>query len=297
VGTLTAITQLISQIQAPFANITGYLPRYYALVASAERLMDIESFPDEGMEKVYDKGYVKDIYDKSFKAMGIRNGEFSYYPVTENLKEVSKESSLKVFENLNIEINKGEYVAFTGSSGCGKSTILKNLMTIYELDKGENYIKLSDGSEDKLDYRWRKLFAYVPQGNHLMSGTIGEAVSFENDKNKIHEDRLTNALKIACAKDFVDELENGVDTLLGERGSGLSEGQMQRLAIARAIYSDNPVLLLDEATSALDSETEKNLLINLRNMTDKTVIIVTHREASLKICDREICIVDNSLKK
>ena len=95
----------------------------------------------------------------------------------------------------------------------------------------------------------------------------------------------------------MDELENGVDTLLGERGSGLSEGQMQRLAIARAIYSDNPVLLLDEATSALDSETEKNLLINLRNMTDKTVIIVTHREASLKICDREICIVDNSLKK
>ena len=95
-------------------------------------------------------------------------------------------------------------------------------------------------------------------------------------------------MQIACADDFVSELDGGIDTLLGERGTGLSEGQMQRIAIARAIFSDSPILLLDEATSALDSDTEKRLLQNLRSMTDKTVVIVTHRPAALKICDRVI---------
>ena len=103
-------------------------------------------------------------------------------------------------------------------------------------------------------------------------------------------------MKISCADDFVSELENGIDTILGERGFGLSEGQMQRIAIARAIFADSPILLLDEATSALDEQTEKNLLENLRSMTDKTVIIVTHRPKALEICDKIITMTENGIK-
>ena len=119
-----------------------------------------------------------------------------------------------------------------------------------------------------------------------MSGTIRDVVAFADKSGSRDDERIMQALKIACADSFISELENGIDTLLGERGTGLSEGQMQRVAVARAIFSESPIMLLDEATSALDEQTEKQLLENLRNMTDKTVIIVTHRPAALGICDR-----------
>ena len=119
------------------------------------------------------------------------------------------------------------------------------------------------------------------------SAGVNAAVS-ASGKDVSSDERINRALKIACADEFISELDNGIDTVLGERGTGLSEGQMQRIAIARALYSDAPVLLLDEATSALDEATEKKLLENLRALTDKTVVIVTHRTAALEICDREI---------
>ena len=137
------------------------------------------------------------------------------------------------------------------------------------------------------DESYKRLFAYVPQGNHLMSGTIRSVVAFADLKEQENEERLNNALNLACC-DFVSELPCGADTVLGERGLGLSEGQMQRLAIARAIFSESPILILDEATSALDADTERKVLQNIRSMTDKTVIIVTHRPAALSVCDREI---------
>ena len=141
-------------------------------------------------------------------------------------------------------------------------------------------------NDQPLTAAWRRLFAYVPQGNALMHGTIREIVSFGEPDQSCNEERLRRALTIACAADFVFDLEQGVDTELGERGTGLSEGQMQRLAIARAIFAANPILLLDEGTSALDEQTEKQLLQNIRSLTDKTVVIVTHRPAALSICDR-----------
>ena len=128
-----------------------------------------------------------------------------------------------------------------------------------------------------------------------MSGTIREVVSFAEPKAANDTERLTMALRIACAEEFVSKLDHGVDTLLGERGAGLSEGQMQRLAIARAIYSGSPILLLDEATSALDIQKEKQLLENLRSMTDKTVVIVTHRPAALAICDCVLEFTENEV--
>lgn len=135
---------------------------------------------------------------------------------------------------------------------------------------------------------WRGLFAYVPQGNHLMSGTIREIIAFGDKKRMGKDDQLTRALRIACAEEFVAALKLGIDTPLGERGAGLSEGQMQRIAIARAVFSEHPILLLDEATSALDEQTEKRLLVNLRSMTDKTVLIITHRLAVFSVTDRVI---------
>ena len=154
----------------------------------------------------------------------------------------------------------------------------------------------TENTEIPLTPEWHRLFAYVPQGNQLMSGTIREIVTFA-DKFSLHDnERIGKALKIACAEKFVNELENGMDTLLGERGTGLSEGQMQRIAVARAVFSGSPVLILDEATSSLDEQTETELLENLKNMTDKTVLIITHRPAALKICDRILNFSENGIE-
>lgn len=286
-GTLTAITQLISQIQAPFANITGYLPKFYAMTASAERLMEIEQFESDSKETALDIQTVKENYSGNLLSFGLKNVCFTYYPAADSIKDLSKDEQPQVLKNICVDIRKGEYVAFTGHSGCGKSTVLKLLMSIYDPDSGKRYITTKDG-EKPLSAKWHRLFAYVPQGNQLMSGTIREIVAFADKADMQNDQRIHGALKIACADDFVSELEHGIDTVLGERGTGLSEGQMQRIAVARAIYSESPVLLLDEATSALDSDTERKLLQNLKSMTDKTVVIITHRPAALEICDRVI---------
>ena len=294
-GTLTAITQLISQIQSPFANITAYLPKYFAMIASAERLMEIEEFENDSDVVPMEIGETLAFYRTDFAAMGLDNAEFAYYPSGDSVRKLSKETMPVVLKNISVKIKKGQYVAFTGHSGCGKSTVLKLLMCIYKLDGGRRYITDNSGNTEELSAKYHRLFAYVPQGNQLMSGSIRDVVCFA-DKSGLHDDeRISNALKIACADEFVHELDDGVDTLLGERGTGLSEGQMQRIAIARAIYSQCPILLLDEATSALDEATERKVLENLRKMTDKTVVIVTHRPAALDICDRILQFTENGV--
>ncbi|MBR4551106.1 MAG: ABC transporter ATP-binding protein [Oscillospiraceae bacterium] len=284
-GTLTAVTQLISQIQSPFANITGYLPRYYAMLASAERLMEAENF-DVEKDNALPVAEMHRFYLTELSAIGLRDASFAYYPAVEQTGALSKENMPPALEHLSLKIRKGEYVAFTGPSGCGKSTALKLLMCVYRPDDGLRYYMDVNGDEAELTPAYRRLFAYVPQGNILMNGTIREVVSFAEPAAAGDDKRLQKALAIVCADGFVGGLEQRVDTQLGEQGTGLSEGQMQRIAIARAVFSDAPILLLDEATSSLDADTERTLLENLRSMTDKTVVIVTHRPAALTICDR-----------
>ncbi len=290
-GTLTAIMQLISQIQTPIVNLTGFLPKYYAMLASAERLMEAERFEDDAAEAI-PLSELQTFYRDRLSTIGLSEVDFSYLPIADDLSAPEKDAMPVVLKQLSLQVKKGESVAFTGASGCGKSTALKLLMCVMHPDGGRRYYTDRDGGTAELTNAYRRLFAYVPQGNYLMSGTIREIVAFSDPAAKDGDERIRTALRIACAEEFVSELDNGVDTLLGERGAGLSEGQMQRIAIARAIFSDSPILLLDEATSALDTQTEARLLENLHKLTDKTVVIVTHRPAALSICDRVLAFTE-----
>lgn len=287
-GDFTTVLQLVSQTNGPIANISGYFPQYSAMLASAERLMEVENYHQEDAVPVEED--VSAFYRERLESIGLKKACFTYLPVGD--AEAGKEGRRTVLKDLDLQIRKGEYVAFCGPSGCGKSTVLKILMSMYRLDSGESYIAGTDG-ERPLTAGWRGLFSYVPQGNQLMSGTIREVVTFAEPEAMEREADIRRALTIACADSFINELPEGLDTQLGERGAGLSEGQMQRIAIARAIFSDRPVLLLDEATSALDEQTEATVLDNLRSMTDKTVIIVTHRPKALEITDKIIHFTPN----
>ena len=283
-GNLMAIMQLVGQVQSPFANLTGYLPRYYSMLASAERLMEAEAFAPDSTEAA-PEAQVLQFYQTELQALQLEHVCFTYQPPVQT--EGEPPAMPVVLQNVSLTIRKGEYVVFTGPSGCGKSTILKLLMCLYPLDSGERFLSTKSGNQP-LTSAWKSLFAYVPQGNQLLSGSIRSIVAFGDEDRAQDENAIYNALKIACADDFVRRLENGLDTVLGERGAGLSEGQMQRIAIARAVYSNHPILLLDEATSALDEATALRLLNNLRKMTDKTVILVTHRMNQAGFFDAEL---------
>ena len=283
-GNLMAIMQLVGQVQSPFANLTGYLPRYYAMLASAERLMEAEAFaPDSEHPLAEEK--VLEFYRTKLTALRLEHASFTYQPPVR--AEEEQPPMPVVLQDVSLTVRKGEYVVFTGPSGCGKSTLLKLLMCLYPLDSGQRFLSTKTGNQP-LTSAWKSLFAYVPQGNQLLSGSIRSIVAFGDEDRAQDENAIYNALKIACADDFVRRLENGLDTVLGERGAGLSEGQMQRIAIARAVYSNHPILLLDEATSALDEATALRLLNNLRKMTDKTVILVTHRMNQAGFFDAEL---------
>ena len=267
-GTFTAVIQLVGQLQSPIAGLTGFIPQYAAMLASTERLMEAEALPDHP---------AAGSQAEDFLGFGFRNVSYTY----------PDDRDREVVSRFTAEIRKGDYVAFTGPSGCGKSTVLKLLLCLFAPDSGQRYVVTQKG-EVPMEGGWSRLFAYVPQGNQLMSGSIREVVSFACPEKSKEDAALWQALDVACAGDFVRMLPDGLDTVLGERGSGLSEGQMQRLAIARALFSDRPVLLLDEATSALDGASEVQVLKNIRSLTGKTVLIVTHRPAALEVVDRVI---------
>lgn len=270
-GTLTAVLQLVGQIQTPFANMGNTFPKYAAMIASAERLMEITERPFEE-KTVETKGSREEIYAQ-MQSISFENVSFSY------------EDDRKVLQNESFDVNKGEFAALIGSSGIGKSTIMKLLLSVYQPDEGEIKIHLDDRIMG-LSEMPKGMFAYVPQGNYLMSGPIWQVVGFAEKSDVIDLEKVKDACKVACADEFISTLPEGYDTVLGERGTGLSEGQMQRLAVARAVYSGCPILLLDEATSALDAETERRMISSLKQMKNYTVILVTHRKDVWELCDR-----------
>ena len=277
-GTLSAVLQLVDQLWAPLANMTGYLPKFYGMLSSAERCMELETLEEEHVESQFSRDYCRELY-KDMTAIECKNITFRY------------EDDI-ILENADISIGKGELITIMGNSGAGKSTLLKLLLAIYEPEKGTLEIKTEKESY-ALTERYRKMFAYVPQGNFLMSGNVTSAIaSLDDTSADVDMDKVKAVAHIACADTFVEKLEHGYDTLIGERGMGISEGQAQRLAIAMALYTDAPVLLLDEATSALDEQIEKKVLKNIRELTDKTVIIVSHRKAVLEVCDRCVVLED-----
>lgn len=276
-GTLTAVLQLISQIQTPFVNITKVVPQYYAIIASAERIMEIEDIPlEERKNKSFD---AHRFYDK-FATAKFENIQFNY----------GRES---VLEKGNASFEKGDFVAIRGISGIGKSTLMKMLLGVFKPKSGEIKLYEKNGDYVEASPTTRALFSYVPQGNYLFSGTLRENILLINpDATK---DEIDEALTISDIKDFVYSLPKGLDTVIGEKGLGISEGQAQRLAIARALLSKAPILLLDEATSALDAQTEYNVLKHIKELNQKTCIIITHKMAALDVCNKEFIIENKKL--
>jgi len=264
-GSLMAVIQLVNQLQAPFVNLSGVLPKYVAMCASAERLMEIEEIqgdyhaPEEDADSLYAEM-------RELRAEGIR---FSY----------DREA---ILDGADFALPKGSFAVITGPSGIGKSTLLKLLLGIYQPDSGALLIQ---GAERRVTVSrsTRRLFAYVPQGNLLLSGTLRENLTIVNPDAT--EEAIADALYVSTMDEFAAGLPQGLDTVLGENGLGLSEGQAQRLAIARAIVSNAPILLLDECTSALDEATEAKVMMRIKALPDRTCIAVTHRPAAVSLCD------------
>lgn len=270
-GTFTAMLQLYNNIQGPFSALARTFPSLIGAIAACERLMEIEAMSLENSN-------VKSLSEKVEK------------PVIE-FKDISfrYKDSTPVIKNANLKINPGETIAFVGPSGEGKTTLIRLLLSLIHSDSGNITINNSEDSINdysmELNRNHRELISYVPQGNTLFSGTIEDNLKYGKFDATI--DELKSATELACAFDFIDKLDDRFNTLIGEKGMGISEGQAQRLSIARALLRKKPILILDEATSSLDGETEINVLKSIKELDHKpTCIIITHRPSALSICDR-----------
>ena len=275
-GTLTAVTQLVGQLQTPFVQLSGVLPKYTAMLAAADRLMELDLLPQEQETELPEP---QKIYEQlaELRAEGL---SFSY-------------GKDPILTNTSFALPKGVFAAMTGASGIGKSTLLKLLLGIYPptggaltLCGGETSVTLSRCS--------RKLFAYVPQGNYLFSGTLRDNLLLI--RPEATEEELRNALYVSAMDQVLQQLPDGLDTVIGENSQGLSEGQAQRLAIARALLSGAPILLLDEATSALDAGTEALVLERMAALPNRTCIAVTHRPAALEIAHWRLDVADHQIR-
>ncbi len=265
-GMLTYYLQLISILRAPLQHVSGIFPQYYSMIASAERLIEIENIETE--PKTLKKAALEELKSE-FKELNINDVYFSY-------------GNEDILTGCSFTVPRGGITAITGESGSGKSTLFKLMLGLYEPDSGN----ITINGDKAVDASTRGLFSYVPQGNMIISGSIRDNLTLCNQK--ITDEQIEAAAKNAVIYDLIKSLPEGLDTLLSERGAGLSEGQIQRLSIARALLFDAPILLFDESTSALDEQTETELLSNIKNMTDKTVLFITHRNTSISVCDHII---------
>lgn len=275
-GSLTAVIQLVNQLQSPFVNLSGVFPKYVAMVASAERLMELEAIQGEPVPQNETPEEMYALVD-SICAEGL---SFSY-------------DRDQILQDASFSLPKGAFAVITGPSGIGKSTLLKLFLGIFTPQCGKLYLHTA-GEDILIDRSTRRFFSYVPQGNLLFSGTLRENLTLA--KPNATQEELEQAVYVSAMDEFLPQLPLGLDTLLGESGAGLSEGQGQRLAIARAILAGAPILLLDECTSALDEDTEQKVLQRIRELPDRTCIAVTHRPAAIALCNWHLEVSDGKIR-
>lgn len=278
-GTMTMFLTLSGTLTGALNSLTGLVPTAIGLTTSAGRLMDIVEMPreDYGLEKEADAFLERNRQ----KGVSLRMDTVSY----------AYHNGTQVFEGASMEAKPHEIIALVGPSGEGKTTMLRLILALIQPKEGQAY--LYGGSKDpgegegrfQLSPSSRKLFSYVPQGNTMFSGTIAE--NMRNVKTDCTDEEIINCLKLACAWEFVEKLPDGINSMVHERGGGFSEGQAQRLSIARALIRRSPLLLLDEATSALDVTTERRVLKNImQDDYPRTCIVTTHRPTVLSACNR-----------
>ena len=264
-GGMTAFLQLVNRIQNPARNLTKLAPAFVAVFTAAERLMELEENP---LEQQGEPEYLN-------APCGLRldNVTFAY-----------SDRERDIVKDLSFDFKPGSCTAVLGETGAGKTTLIRMLLALVSPTKGSvNIYNYSTSRE--LTPLMRCNFVYVPQGNTLMSGTIRENLKLGNIAAT--DEEMIAALHKSCA-DFVMELPHGLDTVCSESGGGLSEGQAQRIGIARALLRDRSIMLFDEATSALDLETERQLLSNILASRDKTIIFITHRLAVVDYSDQTL---------
>ncbi|MBR5906278.1 MAG: ABC transporter ATP-binding protein [Bacteroidales bacterium] len=264
-GTMVAFLQLVGQVQRPVAGLANQIPSFIKALASEDRLLDIENEPQE------EEG--EDIVLPGAPGVRVEDLSFTY-----------EGSRAAVVKGLDFDFEPGTMTAIIGSTGAGKSTLVRVIMALLQADSGR-VVLYSGGEEVPSGVRTRCNFMYVPQGNSLMSGTIRDNLLMADPE--AGEERLREVLHLAAA-DFVYELQDGLDTVCAEIGAGLSEGQAQRIAIARALLRPGGILVLDEATSALDADTELELLERLgaKYRGSKTILCITHRPAATSYADK-----------
>ena len=280
-GTFTGMLQLYNKVQSPFSSLASMIPGLISTIAAAERLMEIEAIP---VEKMANEKELDD-YDNATQSLSTTVSSVFARPdiIFDNVSFAYKTNN-NILTDINLTIESGETLAFVGPSGEGKTTMIRLILSLINPTLGNVFLKEDEIVKD-MNRNYRELISYVPQGNTLFSGNIRDNLKYGNPNAS--DDEIKAALTSACAIDFVNDLEDGLDTMIGEKGVGISEGQAQRIAIARSFLRERPILILDEATSALDPETEVSVLKAVRSLPSKpTCIIITHRPSALNICNR-----------